>query len=283
MISVMMTTKLLAINDQILSLKDLDFPINDAGFLYGLGVFETILIHDGKIPFLVFHYDRLQKSAEFLSISMPLTLEILQQTLFELIKVSDSQNAKLNLYLTAGDKDNSQAGFHFTDPKLISVIRPHSHQETAPVSTTLSALTYTPVPLHCHKSLSYAPYILEQKRYAPNTPLLTSPDGFLLETPTAAVCCIKDKTLLFPKIDPKCHHYRLRSVSEAVIKHYAKEWGVAVEDKSIHRDDLNNMDEIFLCNAVQGIIPVSSIDGDCALRSGTLTETLASEWNKRLF
>ena len=268
----------IAVNNRILRSETLAFPINDSGFLYGYGVFETILMQNQQLPFLEFHYDRLQKSADFLSIELPLSYQELQDMLKRLITQKGKTHGKLNLYLTAGDKDPSQAGFQFSSPKLISVIRDYIPKTSSPISLSLASLSYAPSPLQSYKSLSYAPYILEQQAYAPKTPLLLSPDGFLLETPTAAVSCIKDQTLFFPKTDPARQHYRLHSVSEAVIKHHAKDWDIHVEDRSIHIKDLKHMDEIFLCNALQGIIPVSCIDEDKSLRSGKETERLASLW-----
>ena len=45
--------------------------INDRSFLYGDGLFETILVRDGKIYYLNDHYSRLKKGSKLLKILIP--------------------------------------------------------------------------------------------------------------------------------------------------------------------------------------------------------------------
>ena len=45
--------------------------INDRSFLYGDGLFETILVRDGKIYYLKDHYSRLKKGSKLLKILIP--------------------------------------------------------------------------------------------------------------------------------------------------------------------------------------------------------------------
>ena len=45
--------------------------INDRSFLYGDGLFETILVRDGKICYLKDHYSRLKQGSKLLKILIP--------------------------------------------------------------------------------------------------------------------------------------------------------------------------------------------------------------------
>ena len=61
---------------------------NDRGFTLGHGLFETILVKNGAIPALGYHWQRLKTSAEMIGISLPFTLPQLEEMIKEFCRQS---------------------------------------------------------------------------------------------------------------------------------------------------------------------------------------------------
>src|SRR3974377_1543456 len=62
------------INEEMLPLSQARMSVEDRGFLYGDGFFETLRVEDGHPLFLDEHLDRLQTSAREFRISLPMGL-----------------------------------------------------------------------------------------------------------------------------------------------------------------------------------------------------------------
>ena len=66
----MNTNEYINYNGQILKKKDFFIGVENRGFRYGDGIFETIRMFDGKIPFLEQHIKRLAKGIKFLQLEL---------------------------------------------------------------------------------------------------------------------------------------------------------------------------------------------------------------------
>ena len=95
--------------------------IQDAGFCYGYGAFETCQIIN-KHPILIeAHLDRLIKTLEWLSIPLNISKRELKTYCINHINETNIPTASFNLYVTAGQKSNTILPFQ--NPKIISVIK----------------------------------------------------------------------------------------------------------------------------------------------------------------
>lgn len=74
----------------------------DRSFLYGDGLFETMLVSNGKPFRWMQHMDRLERGAEFLGIKTPFTREALAGCAAELIAQNQMPEALLRLTLSRG-------------------------------------------------------------------------------------------------------------------------------------------------------------------------------------
>src|SRR5260221_13204572 len=74
----------------------------DRSFLYGDGLFETMLVSNGKPFRWLPHMERLEGGAEFLGIKIPFTREALAGFAAELIAQNQMPEALLRLTLSRG-------------------------------------------------------------------------------------------------------------------------------------------------------------------------------------
>ncbi len=77
-------------------------PINDRGFLYGDGLFETLRVCGGRPFRLAQHLERMMLGADFLKIKCPFTPRELQQFAGQLIERNKMPEAVLRVTLTRG-------------------------------------------------------------------------------------------------------------------------------------------------------------------------------------
>src|SRR5271169_5184193 len=77
-------------------------PINDRGFMYGDGLFETLRICQGRPFRMAQHLERMTRGADFLKIKCPFALKELQDFAGQLIEQNRMPEAILRVTLTRG-------------------------------------------------------------------------------------------------------------------------------------------------------------------------------------
>ena len=103
--------------------------------------------------------------------------------------------------------------------------------------------------------------------------LITDETGEILETDKANVFAVIDGVLLTPPADGRL----LPGTTRAAIMRAARDHGIRVGQKPLTLDELADASEVFVTNAVAGVLPVAAIDGlPAAWPSGQVTATLAA-------
>ena len=100
--------------------------------------------------------------------------------------------------------------------------------------------------------------------------LLTDETGEVLETDRANVFAVIDGVLLTPPADGRI----LPGITRAAVLRAARGHGIRVGRKPLTLDDLTEASEIFVSNAVIGVLPVTAI-GNRTWRPGPVTAILA--------
>ena len=87
--------------------------------------------------------------------------------------------------------------------------------------------------------------------------LITDETGEILETDKANVFAVIDGVLLTPPADGRL----LPGTTRAAVMRAARTEGIRVGQKPLTLDDLANASEVFVTNAVAGVLPVAAVDG----------------------
>jgi para-aminobenzoate synthetase / 4-amino-4-deoxychorismate lyase len=101
--------------------------------------------------------------------------------------------------------------------------------------------------------------------------LLTDETGELLETDRANVFAVIDGVLLTPPADGRL----LPGTTRAAVLRAARDRGILIGQKPLTLDELTEASEVFVTNAVAGVLPVTAI-GDRAWPPGPVTAALAA-------
>ncbi|NKE55820.1 aminodeoxychorismate lyase [Lentzea sp. PSKA42] len=250
------------------TLADPDSPqirVDDLGLMRGDGVFETILVVDGKPRELTPHLDRLDRSAAMLDMQPPPRAEFERAVELVIGNWTGGREFALKLVYTRGvdGGDGTPTGFALGMEIGAKVLKQRAEG--------LSAVTLdrgiepdladrAPWLLLGAKSLSYAinmAAIREAERRGAAEVIFTTSNGSVLEGPTSTVILVRGKTLVTPPsklgILPGTTQYALFRAAERA------GWTVLVEP--IQTGELYDAEGVFLASSVRKITRVNTLDG----------------------
>lgn len=245
------------INGNILPKQEISLSINNRSFRYGDGLFESIRVFNQKIPFLKYHFQRLQKGIQLLQLKPPsdFDLSFLQKKIQQLLQKNQLQNARLRLLVFRAEgglytPTNHQLHYliemdalsedHFTLSQngLKIGLYPTFKKNISPLSTIKST-----------NSLLYVLASIYKKENQLDDCLLLNTDDYIIESSNSNLFLWSKNQLLTPSLSQAC----LDGVMRRVILEIAKSKKIAITEKPLTKADLHEAEEIFLTNAIQGI------------------------------
>jgi 4-amino-4-deoxychorismate lyase len=255
--------------------------VRDRGLAFGDGLFETLLLSEGRAPLLGFHLDRLEEGCSRLSI--PFSRAHIQSSLQRfLTALPQDASAVIKLIVTRGlgGQGYKPPAFEATSPSLIwqcSPLQDTSFLVQSGVELHLCRLPIYPNPyLAGLKHLNRLDYVMAAQELLMNPDaqgLLLDNKGNLLEAIHHNLFFIKDGILMTPRLSEAGVRGVLRRL---LIHHLAPSCSFPVLEGDFSLDDLLLADEVFLTNAVRGVWPVKA----CRERRwdvpGTMTAQLQS-------
>src|SRR5438552_4187640 len=117
------------VNGQIFDQTRASISVFDHGFLYGEGIYETLRTYNGQ-PFLLDrHLRRLRRSAEMLSLPVPLSDGDIRVRFVDTMRAanlgSEGREAYIRLLVTRGVGDLSYDPAACPTPSIIVIVKPH--------------------------------------------------------------------------------------------------------------------------------------------------------------
>ncbi|MBP7273858.1 MAG: aminotransferase class IV family protein [Saprospiraceae bacterium] len=224
-------------------------------FLYGDGVFESIRIFNGKIPFLRQHYERMLQGAKYLHIDI--TTQLTFSNFEQRIKVAVGGIANCRLRVTLFRIGGGYYTPTSNRPELImqGEILPSAQfelNEQGLQADWYEQHTVYPNIISNAKTCNALPYVLAaiyKKQYQLDDVLLLNHNNFVVEASSANVFIVKDKQLITPPLTDGCVAGTMRRV---VLKS-ARHLDLNPVEKSITKSDCLSAEELWLTNAISGI------------------------------
>lgn len=256
--------------------------IDNRGFKYGEGIFETMKCVEGHLVLVDEHFSRLWKGMHLLEFDIPasLTFDSLQNIILDLVKKNNlAKMAKVRLTIFRGNGELYDIQNHY--PHYIIQTWP-LHEETGLWNTNGLALgIYDKVRKSCDilsnlKHNNYLPYVMAalhaKKERWDDAILLNSRDA-VCDTTIANIFLIKNKIIYTTALEEGCVAGIMRKTVIALLKKQS----YTIREQKITVDDVMNADEIFLTNAIRNIQWVKRI-GDITYNHN-LTYRIYSDFN----
>jgi branched-chain amino acid aminotransferase len=239
------------VDGALVPLAEARIPVTDDGLLRGDGVFEVMRIYDG-VPFArELHMQRMALSAK--NLHLEIDLAGIGRDIEALLGETRPGNALVRALATRGGH-------------RIVLIEPLPN---LPDALTLGYVTYAPVLLlDGVKSLSYGANMLASRLARErgfDEALLVTPEGSVLELPTASFFWVADGEVYTP---PLSEHV-LDSITRRIVLDVA-----GAKEQTTTPQQLDSAAEAFVASSVREVIPVRRIE-DTELALGPVTERTA--------
>jgi 4-amino-4-deoxychorismate lyase len=254
--------------------------VDDLGITRGDGVFETILVVDGKPRELGPHLDRLAHSAAMLQLPVPDRARWEQCVQLVLDNWTSGGEMALKLVYTRGPEfgDGTPTGYAMGLAIGEKVLRARS---TGVAAVTLdrgydpSIVSRAPWLLLGAKSLSYATNmaaIRHAESVGASEVVFVAADRSVLEGPTSSVVVAKGKTL---RTTPPSSGI-LKGTTQGALFRAAERAGWVTKVEPLMESELQDADGLFMASSVRKITRVHTLDGTALPDATALHQELAA-------
>ncbi|MEY4918419.1 MAG: hypothetical protein RL616_2332 [Verrucomicrobiota bacterium] len=258
-------------------------PVNDRGFMYGDGLFETTRVINGRPFRLAQHLERMVRGAEYLKIPLPYSPKEIQKFAAQLVEANTLLEAVLRITLTRGAGERGYTPGTTTKPTLVMSLHPLPPQPEdgarwnmitssyhIPASGAISSFKTTSKILHVFARI-------EAQERGADEALLLNTNGEVAETAGGNIFWVfQDKICTVPT-----GRGVLPGITRAVVLEICQSLGLETNKRVIKPQHLRNAEGIFVTQSVLGIVPVVSFDGE-AVRPSPLVDQIASAYHEVL-
>jgi 4-amino-4-deoxychorismate lyase len=265
------------------TLADADAPlirVDDLGITRGDGVFETILVVDGKPRELGPHLDRLARSAAMLQLPAPDRAQWERCVRVVLDNWPGGGEMALKLVYTRGPEfgDGTPTGYAMGLPISAKVL---ATRASGVAAVTLERgydpeiVSRAPWLLLGAKSLSYAvnmAALRHAESLGAEEVIFVAADGSVLEGPTSNVVIATGRTL---RTTPPSSGI-LRGTTQGALFRAAERAGWSTEVQTLTVPDVLEADGVFLASSVRKITRVHTLDGKSLPSTAALHQELTS-------
>jgi 4-amino-4-deoxychorismate lyase len=249
------------INGQIEKQEDARISPLDHGYLYGVGLFETLRIYDGH-PFLLDdHLRRLLNGLEELKIKHDLTREKVLAILTSLLNKNRLENAYVRINVSAGNDEVGLKVGDYLSPTVIVFMKPIPFFAEEKEGIVLKTVRNTPEGQTRLKSHHFLNNIYAKREIGDNPNaegVFLTKEGFVAEGITSNLFFVKDNKLFTPSINTGI----LNGITRQFIMKIANQVGLSVHDGFYPLQDLLVSSEVFITNSIQEIVPLYKINSN---------------------
>jgi branched-chain amino acid aminotransferase len=252
-------------NGKLVDKAKAQVSVFDHGLLYGDGVFEGIRAYNGRVFMLDEHIDRLYRSAQAISLTIPMTRKQMAKAVVISCKANKIANGYIRLIVTRGVGTLGLNPYTCETPQVIIIaggiqLYPAKVYETGMSVVTVGTMrNQTEATNPRIKSLNYLNNVLA-KIEAINAGVMEcvmlNPQGYVAEASGDNIFIVRGDTL----ITPPSWCGSLEGITRAVVMKLAPEHGYQVKEDVLTRYDLYTADEMFLTGTAAEIISVVNMD-----------------------
>lgn len=242
--------------------------IFDHSFLYGDGVFESMVCRRGRPFALEPHLDRLWASCAYLQIAPPFSRQEIEAQIAELLERNELTEGYVRVVISRGE------GYPVSDPRkatratvIISVQRNPAVVRPQGVGIKLAIASTRRIPAICLeprvKSNNYLNHIvakLEAIAAGADDALMLDIHGNVAELPVANLFAVRGSTVCTPPSTGILAGITRRMVID-LLHTSAVTVDLEVAERTMSPYDLFIADEVFVVGTGTGVVHVESIDG----------------------
>jgi len=245
-------------NGEIIDGEDKIFTIANRGYKYGDGLFESMRVANGRLNFADLHADRLQLGMKALKLEGYSNFDayFLKEKVDELCKrnkIAKNARVRFNVFRDSDGlytPNQNKSAYTIEVSELDSAL--FSMNSKGLIMDVYEDIRKPVNLLSNHKTCNALPYIMagiykQQKRL--DEVFILNQDGFLCETISANLFLVYKGQIYTPALSEGC----IAGVMRNVVMDLAKEHNLNMIEAQINPEILDEVEEVFITNAAQGI------------------------------
>lgn len=218
-----------------------------------IGLLESILMIDGRFPFLSDHLHRLSRGAERLNLTLPNELQAIEQAndflLEHIPAVRFGARVKVKLSIRPRSGQSAHISIEceglpeWTTTELISVTAPKGYNPfSGNIKTTERAL--------------YSAWFDQAKAAGVKDALVCTPEGYVVETTIGNMICFRDGEFLLPDHS----HEGIEGILLGRLRVRFEQDKIPFRKISLPTESLASMEGVWVVNAVRGPLIVRTLN-----------------------
>ncbi len=255
------------VNGEIVHRDEARVSVYDSGFMLGDGVWEGLRLHDGRIPFLAEHLDRLYEGALFIDLDIGMSREELIRAIRDTLDANEMvTDVHIRLMVTRGRKKKPFQHPHLSvyGPTIV-IIAEHSKSDESLIERGIrlaSVPHHRGLPLtqdarlNSHSKLNCIIPLTHAVRQGADEALMLDPFGFV-NTTNACNFFIVRKGEVWTSIGDYC----LNGITRRKVIDLCRAHDIPVYERNYSLIDAYGADEAFLTGTFGAQVPVFEIDG----------------------
>jgi branched-chain amino acid aminotransferase len=276
------------VNGKLIAAERAKISVFDAAFLYGEGLFETLLAINGRISFLADHLQRLSEGARSLHIPLPLSSRGLEAAIYKTLRANRLQEAYVRVNLSAEEADVGRRQRRATDAHLVIFAKPAEpyparlYRKGARL-VVIQNLINDPVSVATIKTTNYLAKMLARREVSARKAdegILLNAQGHVTECAGSNFFIVKRGRLLTPRVSDGV----LPGVTRKWILKLARQQRIPVQEKTLTMRRVEQADEVFITSTLKGVMPVAYVGRRRVGRDvpGQVTAKLTQVYRDRL-
>jgi branched-chain amino acid aminotransferase len=270
------------LNGQFVSENKAVVSVFDRGFLFGDGLFETLLVLNGKPFRWKAHLERFRRGSAFLNIQPPCRLASLRHILDQLLELNKLRKGLLRLTLSRGCGLPGYSPVGANTPTLVMSAHPLPRSLRLSLGARLPGwklvIARPRLPageaLALFKTCNKLPQILarsEADAAGAHEALLLDTEGFVVEGATSNLFWVEHDTVCTPPLDGI-----LAGVTRSVVLELCRSLKINTREVKATPATLKRRSGVFLTLSSWGITEATSLDGHPLKRSPLVAQLRAS-------
>jgi branched-chain amino acid aminotransferase len=273
---------LVFLNGQFMPEVDAVVSVNDRGFMYGDGLFETMRVVHGKPFRFAQHLERMTRGADFLKIKPSFTPKELEKFAAQLIEQNKMPDAILRVTLTRGPGKRGYTPDNDSQPTVVMTLHAAPPLENLVEWSLVTSSFRIPAsdPLSSFKTTSKILNVLaraEAKEKGADEALLINTNGEVAETASGNLFWVyQDNICTVPT-----GRGVLPGITRAIVLEICQSLGLQTNKCVIKPEALRNSAGIFVTQSAFGIVPITTFDDEPVTQS-PLVDQISSAYNEML-
>ena len=233
----------------------------DRGFLFGDGIYEMVRLSNGRLHAIDRHWRRLDRSLKALEFP-PVNLSLLRSQVSQTLAVAGHRDATVYIQISRATAPRAHAFPVDGEPTTLILVQHFGDEKAHLRQAGAGVITFTDLRwARCDiKSINLLGSVLAAeaaKRAGCVEAVLIREDGVVTECAHSSRFAVLDGVLRTHPLDPRI----LPGVTREIVLELAAELGIPCRHKALRREDLPQVEELFLTSTTARVLPLVTLDG----------------------